>query len=287
MTALAHTGPNAEQIKYWNEIYGPRWVAQQELLDAQIAPLGRLAMDRVGIRTGERVLDVGCGCGDTTIEIAGRVGPSGAVTGVDITTVMLERARTRAREANLTHVHFENADAQTYHFAPDSFDVVFSRFGVMFFADPVAAFANLRAALRPGGRVAFACWQTLPQNSWLFVPLMAAAQHIPLPQPPAPGAPGPFSFADPERVRGILSQAGFADIALEAVLDTLLLGAGGDLDRALDLVLQTGPVAAALREAGTQKLPLVVQAIRDALTPFVTPDGVRMACAAWIVTARR
>jgi len=287
MTALAHTGPNAEQIKYWNEISGPRWVAQQELLDAQIAPLGRMAMDRVGIRSGERVLDVGCGCGDTALEIAGRVGPSGAVTGIDITTVMLERARTRARDANLTHAHFENADAQTYHFAPDSFDVVFSRFGVMFFANPVAAFANLRAALRPSGRVAFVCWQTLPQNSWLFVPLMAAAQHIPLPQPPAPGAPGPFSFADPERVRGILSQAGLTDIALEAVLDTLLLGAGADLGRAIDLVLQTGPVAAALREAGTEKLSLVVQAIRDALTPFVTPDGVRMACAAWIVTATR
>ena len=287
MTALAHDGPNAEQIKYWNEISGPRWVAQQELLDAQIAPLGRRAMDRAEIAPGQRVLDVGCGCGDTTIEIARRVGPSGMVTGVDITAVMLEHARSRVQDAQLTNVHFENADAQTCRLAPDDFDVVFSRFGVMFFADPVAAFTNLHSALRPGGRVAFVCWQTLPQNPWLFVPLMAAAQHIPLPQPPAPGAPGPFSFADRERVSGILQQAGFRDIALEPLLDTLFLGAGRNLDQAVDLVLQTGPVGAAIREAGTQHVPVVAQSIRDALTPFVTPDGVRMEYAAWIVTTSK
>jgi SAM-dependent methyltransferase len=216
MPGLEPTGPNAEQIKYWNEIAGPKWVALHDIVDALIAPFGRRTMDRAAIGAGQRILEVGCGCGQATVEIARRVAPTGAVTGIDVSTAMLQRARANARDAGVTHVHFENADAQTHAFVADSFDVLYSRFGVMFFANPDAAFANLRTALKPGGRLAFVCWQAVQDNPCMFVPLTAAGQHITLPAPLAPDAPGPFAFADAERVRGILSRAPRSDLSKRA-----------------------------------------------------------------------
>ena len=284
MPRLEPTGPNAEQIKYWNEVSGPKWVALNDFVDAQLAPLGVQAMDRAGIEPGAHVLDVGCGCGNTTMELARRVGPSGRVTGIDISSVMLERARATAHAAGLSHVHFENADAQTFRFPPRSFHLVFSRFGIMFFAHPEDAFANLRSALRPGGRVTFVCWRSIQQNAWMLVPLMAAAQHIALPPAPAPNAPGPFSFADDRRVRSVLTGAGFADITVEPLDTTLSIGGGLTLDQTVDLLLQMGPLGAAMREAGGTARPLVAAAVRDAVASFATPQGVRLQAAAWIVT---
>jgi SAM-dependent methyltransferase len=276
---------NAEQVQYWTETAGPKWVRYEALLDGQLAPLGVTVMDRTRIAAGERVVDVGCGCGDTSVTLGRRVGAAGAVLGVDISPPMLERARERA--ADQPHVRFALADAQTHSFERGAFDVLFSRFGVMFFADPTAAFANLRSALRPGGRLAFACWQALPKNEWIAMPLMAAAQHITLPAPPAPGAPGPFAFADADRVRGILEGAGFSEIACEPEERTLTVGGGGSLDDAVDFLLDgIGPASAALREAGPEARPKVVAAVRDAIAPYATGEGVRMAAAAWIVTAR-
>jgi SAM-dependent methyltransferase len=287
--SLPYAGPNAEQIQYWNETSGPKWVALHDLVDAQIRPLGLHAMDRAQIAAGERVLDVGCGCGATTLELARRVGPSGTATGIDISNVMLERARQMAAQARTPNVRFENADAQTYAFAPQSFDVVFSRFGVMFFADPTAAFANLRTGLRVGGRLAFVAWQAVHLNPWMFVPVAAAAQHITIPLPTNPDAPGPFAFADVERVRGILSRAGFVDLAFEELNDTVTVAGGADLDQTVDFLLQMGPTGAALRQAaaGPGVLDAIVASVRTALQPYVTPEGVRMQAAAWVVTGRR
>jgi len=276
---------NAEQVQYWTETAGPKWVRYDALLDRQIGPLGLRAMERGRIGSGERVLDVGCGCGDTSVTLGRRVGPGGGVLGVDISPVMLERARQRA--ADQPHVGFVLADAQSHRFEAGTFDVLFSRFGVMFFADPTAAFANLRTTLRPGGRLAFVCWQSLPQNAWLAVPLAAAARHITFPAPPAPGAPGPFSLADPHRVRDVLAGAGFADVACEADERSLIVGGGGGLDDAVDFLLDgVGPTSAALREAGPEARPRVAAAVREALAPYATADGVRLQAAAWIVTAR-
>jgi ubiquinone/menaquinone biosynthesis C-methylase UbiE len=286
-TTLDHTGPNAEQIKQWNETHGPKWVALHDLINTQIQPLGLHAMDRARIAAGEHALDIGCGCGDTTIELAGRVGTAGSATGVDVSAVMLARARETAAAGRVSNVHFETADAQTHVFAADSFDVAFSRFGVMFFAQPETAFANICSSLRPGGRLAFVAWQAVHLNPWMFVPMAAAAQHITIPLPATPDAPGPFAFADTDRVRGILSGAGFVDLAFEDITDTLLVAGGADLDQTVDFLLQMGPTGAAIREAATGVLPTVTSAIREALQPYATADGVRMPAAAWVVTGRR
>jgi SAM-dependent methyltransferase len=260
-------------------------VALQKFIDTQIRPLGLAVMERVPIRSGQDVLDVGCGCGDTTLELARRVAPGGTVTGIDISTVMLEQARAAARDGKLGNIRFANADAQTHAFEPGSCDVVFSRFGVMFFAQPEAAFTNLHRALRTDGKLAFICWQPLSENPWMAVPLMAALQHIPPPPIPPPGAPGPFAFGDAERVRGILSAAGFKDIGIEPLCETLTIGGGYGLDQVVDFLLQMGPTGTALRDATPELLERVAGSVRDSLQPYVTEKGVRMPSAAWLVTA--
>lgn len=277
-------GPNAEQITYWNQQAGPTWVAIQSVIDQQIRPLGLLAMERAGLTPGTAVLDVGCGCGDTTIELARRVAP-GDVLGLDISAPMLNRAIQQAKAAGVA-ARFEIADAQTYTFDAARFDVLFSRFGVMFFADPTAAFANLHRALKPDGRLAFVCWQSMMDNPWMTVPMAAALQHLPPPPIPVPGAPGPFAFADPDRVRGILAGAGFRDVALEPVQMTLSVGGGRSLDETVDFLLRMGPTARALRENEDPELiPAVTASVREALLPYQTDAGVKMESASWIVTA--
>ena len=286
MPSIAASGPNAEQIRVWNELSGPRWVASEAVLDAQIGPLGLAAMERARVAADERVLDVGCGCGQTSLQLAEKVGPRGSVTGLDISSPMLERARARAAERGFAHARFLNADAQTAALDAAAYDLVFSRFGVMFFADPKAAFTNLRASLAPGGRVTFVCWQELGLNPWMRLPLAAAARHIPFAPPPGPDAPGPFSFAAPARVRGILEAAGFADVAIDPLEQELLVGgSGGDLEQAVAVTLELGPMAAALREADPALRPRVADAVREALAPFATPAGVKLGSAAWIVRA--
>jgi len=287
VTRVEAAGPNAGQIEYWNATAGPKWVAMQESLDRQIGPLGEAAMEAARLAPGERVLDVGCGCGATSIELARRVAPGGSVLGVDVSSVMLAAARAAAARASAMGVTFADADAQTASLAPGGFDVAFSRFGVMFFADPTAAFTNLRRALRPGGRLAFVCWQALPKNPWMSLPLSAALRHMPPPTPPAPDAPGPFAFADPERVRRILEGAGFAGVSLAPHDADLVVGGGRDLDGTVDFLLQMGPLAAALRESDPALRGRVADAVREAVAPHADAAGsVHLASATWIVTAR-
>ena len=277
-------GPNAEQIRYWNETAGPKWVAMDDAINQVIAPIGEHALEAAGVRAGERILDVGCGGGRTTVELARRTGPSGAVTGLDVSGPLLALARHRAADAGLA-VTFVEADAQTHPLPTATFDLLFSRFGVMFFADPATAFVNLGRALRPGGRAVFACWQPLPQNAWVVVPLMAAAQHVTLPPPPAADAPGPFALGDPDRVRDILGRAGFRDVRIAPVEKQLTLGR--ELDATAEFMTQMGPAAAVLREVDAATTTRVVAAIREALVPHQTPDGIRLGSAAWLVTAVR
>jgi SAM-dependent methyltransferase len=283
---MAASQTNQEQIRYWNEESGPKWVRLQQRLDAQIEPLGLAAMQRAGIRTGEQVLDVGCGCGQTSLELAGRVGAHGSVIGLDISQPMLASAQERQKELKRVNLEFIRADAQNYAFERDRFDLIFSRFGVMFFDDPAAAFRNLRTTLRTTGRLCFICWQELAKNDWARVPLMAAMQHVPLPPPPAPHTPGPFAFADPDRLRHILTHAGFTDISLETHQATLSMGGTTTVEEATDFSLEIGPVGTLLRTADADTRARVASAIREALRPYAEPNGVRLNGTTWIVFAR-
>lgn len=286
MTQISPTGPNAEQIRYWNETAGPKWVALQKMIDGHIGDLGYVTIERADIRPGENILDIGCGCGETTLDLARRVAPYGRVIGIDISGPMLERARCAAGVANVVNARFENADAQTHPFPEAAFDLVHSRFGVMFFADPAAAFVNLRRTLKPGGRLAFVCWQSMQLNPWMLVPLMAVAKHVELPPPPAPDAPGPFAFADQSRVRKFIEDAGFLDVDFENLTSKITVGGVDDIDAAVDFLLQMGPAASLLRETDPAIKPQVAASLRDVLEPYYVDElGVRMEAAAWVVTA--
>ncbi|OHB31779.1 MAG: hypothetical protein A2790_02920 [Phenylobacterium sp. RIFCSPHIGHO2_01_FULL_69_31] len=268
---------NAQQVAYWNESAGPTWAELQAPLDRQLAPLGRRAMSELDLGPGRRVLDIGCGAGETTLSLA----QTGAeAVGVDISRPLLEIARSRSE--GRAEVTFLEADAQTHPFPPGAFDAVFSRFGVMFFADPAAAFANIRQALKPGGKIAFVCWRTPAENPIMSLPMQAALAHVDAPPaPPEPGAPGPFAFADPDRVRAILAAAGFENVAITAHDEAI---GPGDLETTLALALRVGPLGALLRE-NPAKRDAVIAAVRAALAPYDGPDGVKLGSATWIVTA--
>jgi SAM-dependent methyltransferase len=274
--------PNAEQATYWNELGGPVWAELSPLLDRQLATIGARAVEALAPRPGERLLDVGCGCGDTTIELAERVAPGGDVVGLDLSRPMLDVARGRAA-ARGSKARFVEGDAQTWAFEPGVFDGLFSRMGVMFFADPKVAFRNLLGALRPGGRLSFACWRGLAENRWMTVPMAAAAGCLPSAPPADPHAPGPFAFADAERVRDILRSAGFAEIAVTP-FDTQV--GGNSLEDSVKLALKVGPLGACLRQ-NPELAPGVVDAIRKALAAAERDGAVWMDGAAWIVTAQR
>ena len=274
---------NADQIAYWNADAGEAWAALQEQMDAQLLPHGLRAMEALAPAASERIVDVGCGSGQTTLALGQVIGPSGAVMGLDISRPLLDLARRRAAESGAANVSFAEADVQSYAFAPASFDAVFSRFGVMFFADPPAAFANLRRALKLDGRLAFVCWRTPAENIVMTLPYTAAEAQLPPAPPPAPGAPGPFAFADPDRVRHILSSAGFRDIELTRYDRKI---GSGDLEQTLAVSLKIGPLGRALGEH-PEKRTLVIDSVREALRPHVDEDGiVRLDSASWIVTAR-
>jgi len=274
--------PNAQQIAHWNDASGHTWAELGPLLDRQMESVGLRTMDVLAPRTGERILEVGCGCGHMTVTLGRRVGPEGAVLGLDISRPMLEVARRRAAEAGLAHVRFVEADAQVHALEQGAFDGIFSRFGVMFFADPTAAFANLRRALRPGGRLTFLCWRSPAENPVMTTAKSSVKHLLPPDTPPAPGAPGPFAFADPAHVRRVLEGAGFADVAL-APHDAPM--GGNTLDDALTLALRVGPLGSALR-ANPELVPQVRPVVREALAAAVHDGAVWHASATWIVTAR-
>jgi ubiquinone/menaquinone biosynthesis C-methylase UbiE len=274
---------NAEQITYWNGPGGQKWVHRQGMQDLLLGPVSDVLIERARVAAGERVIDIGCGCGSTSIAFANAVGPRGHVLGVDISAPMLARAREVAPVG--APVEFALADATVHPFQPASVDLLASRFGVMFFADPVLSFANMRKALRPGGRVAFACWRTPRDNPWMILPLMAAYKHVPKLPELGPEDPGPFAFASEERVRRILGEAGFSAIALTRCDLSLDLSVGKGLDAAVRTTLEIGPVSRALEDQSPEAITAVTASIREALTPFVRDGAVPLGASIWIVTA--
>jgi SAM-dependent methyltransferase len=205
---------NAAQQEYWNTVAGPRWVGLEGFVERRVRGVNDLLLRHSAVAEGERVLEIGCGTGAFTVPLAEAVGARGAVVGADISDAMLAGARKRLAESGPKNVSLMQADAQTHRFEPGRFDLVASRFGVMFFADPAAAFTNLWAALRPGGRLCFACWGPLDANEHWLVPYRVALRHLGPPEPRPLRAPGPMAFSDPDYVHGFLGAAGFDAIEI-------------------------------------------------------------------------
>jgi ubiquinone/menaquinone biosynthesis C-methylase UbiE len=283
MSADTAAQPNAAQIEFWNGPVGRSWVNLQETWDIVLAPVLDAAIARADPRPGERVIDIGCGCGASTIALARRVAPDGKALGVDISQPMLARAAER-RPPDLP-IELVLADATTQAFARGAFDLLFSRFGVMFFADPVRAFANLRSALKPGGRLAFACFRSPRENPFMMMPLEAAYQHVPPLPKLGPEDPSPFAFASEERVRRILGEAGFDAIGLEPYDLALDLAAGGGLDAAVAATMEIGATNRAIAGQPPEIRTAVAASIRRALGPHARGSSVPLASAIWVVTA--
>ncbi len=276
--------PNSEQVIDWNGEQGRGWVDHQAVLDRMIEPFGNAALQRAAARPGERVLDVGCGCGSTSLALAEAVGAHGRVLGVDISRPMLAVARRLSTAHPGLPLRFAEADASSA-LLPTDHDLLFSRFGLMFFDTPAEALSHLRGTLRPGGRCAFVCWRAPRDNPWAMAPLMAVRQALGVTPPPAdPLAPGPFAFADDKRLRALLTQAGFADIAFERVDAPVHIGASAA--EAATHSLQLGPASRLARTAAPDQQPMIAAAIEQALQAHTAADGsVSLGGSTWVVTA--
>lgn len=278
---------NAGQADFWNSDPGRRWALFQEDLDALHEGVTQVLLAAARPAEGERVLDVGCGAGSQTFALARAVGPGGGVTGIDFSAPLLERAEARRAALGIGNVEFRQADAQVDDPGAGTFDLVASRFGMMFFDAPVAAFRNLLAALRPGGRIAFVAWQGPEANPWFTLPQRLAMQRLGDVAPTPPDAPGPMAFRDPARVLGLLREAGFADEGAEAVA-TELHHPGG-VRAAAALATQVGPVSRTMREKGGTEADraAIGERLADEFGRYATPDGIRVPAGVLVYTGRK
>lgn len=279
---------NADLAASWNGQSGERWVANQARLDAVVAAFGQAAIEAAAPAKGERVLDVGCGAGASSLALAARVGPGGHVLGVDISEPLIGLARALAPQD--TSALFQLADASDAELPEGAFDILFSRFGVMFFDDPTGAFAHMRRALRPGGRVIFVCWRGAAENDWVRLPMGAIKGILPPSAPPDPEAPGPFSFGNRGRVSRILTAAGFTDIAIAPFDASVPFGEGETRDAAIDdavrMALEVGPLSRALADQPDDIRARASAATRVAFAGLPGERSVMINGAAWIVMAR-
>ena len=274
---------NVEMAAAWDGDEGEHWAAQADRYEATGPRYVEALLRAAAVRPADTILDIGCGTGRSTLELA-RMAPSGSVLGVDLSTKMLERARTVAEREGLTNVTFEQADAQVHPFPQGTFDVAVSSFGAMFFADPVAAFANIGRSLRPGGRLAVLAWRDFAANEWISAirDALAAGRTLPM---PAAGAPGPFGLADRDHTDGILAAAGFADIEFEKVEEPIFLGA--DADDAFSFVSTLGMTRGLTHELDDAGRAAAMAALQASLRAHETSDGVLFGGSAWLVRATR
>ncbi|MDP3239936.1 MAG: methyltransferase domain-containing protein [Reyranella sp.] len=270
----------AEQAAHWNGPGGQGWLRAQARLDHSLVEIGRRVLALANAQSAEKVVDVGCGPGGTTAALAASVGPAGHILGVDISRVLVDAALTR----RLSNATFLVADAGTYPFDAASADLVFSRFGVMFFADPVAAFTNLHRALKPSGRLAFVCWRPPQDNPWSLAPVKAAAPFLPPLPRPGPEDPGQFAFGDRARVERILAGAGFAGLAIEPL--DVQIWMGKDVADVVANAGRFGPLARSFADADPESVARAKAAIAEALAPHATTEGVSLPGACWLVSAK-
>jgi ubiquinone/menaquinone biosynthesis C-methylase UbiE len=274
--------PNPRGAEFWNSTMGHSWVSQQAAISDVFTSVTSVSLDAAAAKPGEHVIDIGCGTGDTLLAFARVVGPSGSVLGVDVSVPMLGFAKHRAAEAGLGNVTCALADATSYAFEPRWADLVYSRFGVMFFDDPIKAFTNIRSGMKAGGRLVFVCFRSMPENPWFRVPIEAARPYVP-PQPPVdPMAPGMFSLAREERLRGILTEAGFREMALKP---TDVPIHGKDTTQSMAFITQAGPLPALLENASDEQRTRATEAVRNALAANIGADGRGLHVGLWLVSA--
>ncbi len=277
---------NSEQHAFWNGDAGRTWAARDAQMAALLAPISEALLDHADVGSAKSALDVGCGGGSGSFILARRLAPGARVLGVDISSLLLDVAREALeREENTgASVSFLEADAAAHDFGSDSFDLLFSRFGVMFFSDPTGAFAHMRGAMRSGARLAFCCWQALPQNPWTALPLKAALRVLPPPPRPAPREPGPFAFAEADYVRAILGDSGWTDVDI-AEKELELLWPGNDSEDATRQLLNMGPVGRLLIPEGDEVREAVYAEAESMLRPYYRDGGLHLTGAIWLVTA--
>tara|TARA_R110002110_G_scaffold362241_1_gene571952 strand:+ start:4867 stop:5718 length:852 start_codon:yes stop_codon:yes gene_type:complete len=279
---------NEEQIEYWNGEAGQRWAAFDSVMEKLLFPATEALLEHADIGDSVSALDVGCGGGSQSLMLAESMTKDGKVLGIDISAPMLEvaRAKLAQRPDGCATIEFQQADASTHPFEKDSFDLLFSRFGVMFFDDPVTTFSHLRPAMRSSAKLAFCCWQPLRDNPWTWLAVQAALQHLPPPEPTDPHAPGPFAFADPQRVESILRKSGFIDIQAEPRTLTLQFGDAPTLPEAVRKLAQIGPLGRLLIGHDEATLAPVWASIEAAMAPFYRDEALWLDAAIWLVTAR-
>jgi SAM-dependent methyltransferase len=263
----------------WDDLVADPWIRYSGVVDEHSRPFGEAAMDVLEPLAGSAVLDVGCGTAETTWALGERVGAGGRVVGVDLSEPFIRFARTRGEAPNVT---FESGDAASVNL--DGFDRVFSRMGVMFFSDPSGAFSHLRSTTKAGGRLAFACWQAPTENPWMMLPIVASGEVLGPPELPPPGAPGPFAFADPDRIRAVLGDAGWSDVVVDGLTLTRPFPAG-DAAGMAGVVTQLSPPLAAGIAAHPERRDEIVGAVTAALRPFERDGEVHIQSSAWIVSA--
>ncbi|WP_411817801.1 class I SAM-dependent methyltransferase [Hyphococcus sp. DH-69] len=276
---------NAEQEDYWNNDGGNRWVADNQELDELLAPFKKLIVDKLDLSSGDNVIDIGCGAGDLSFEIADIVGESGAVTGVDISDPLIDLAQSR-RGNDYPQTNFVKADAAQWQPQTPA-DAIASRFGVMFFDDPVASFRNINAATKPKGKLSFVCWQSMMENEWIAGPVAAIISRLQKAPPPTdPFAPGPFALADKDRVRNILTESGWTNIEIDPWQDQLTIP-GSTAEKSADFISRNGP-ARKLAEMLEADMDVVDSIVKEVLQSRADDQGtVKLGGAAWIVSATK
>ena len=277
------------QSEYWNGKAGKKWASLANNQDTLLGKLGEATMDAAGISTGQSVLDIGCGSGGSTFEISRRVGAGGAVWGVDISEPMLDIATARLTSHDIGNVNFSEADVTTFDFTGHYFDIAFSRFGVMFFEDPVASFSSIANSLKSKGGLAFCCWRSLSENEWFEVPLNAGLKFCDLSDPvDAAGSsyvPGPMAFKDQDRIDKILNESGFTNISIKDYKSMLVVGPTPQI--AANNLINIGPLSRLIQNSDDQIKALVQTELEQQLMHHVTPKGVELKSNVWIITARK
>ena len=274
---------DADMLSFWNGKGGHSWVARQEHTDRTLTPVMEALLAFAAPRAGERVVDIGCGCGAPTLEFARAVGPSGRVVGFDISGPMLAEGGRRASAAGIANVDWQQADPAVA--ALDEYDLLISAFGVMFFGDRVAAFTNMRRSAAPNARMALVCWRTLAENSWMEVPMTAVARHLPPRPKPIPNAPGMFAFADPGHVTEVLTTAGWTPPRFEKLDMDLDIAAGRGLEEAVVQSTEIGAVNSWLRDQPEGVVSAAVASLREELKPYVNGTNVRLPGAMWLISS--